>query len=134
MRLATYLLPLQASCAIFYFGRGQGGSIHANLQRWAGQFSASSPDAAPPKPLIQKRQHNGLSFHTIQLQGRYSESMRPMAQQAPQPSSEKSMWGMIVEAPDGPVFFKCIGDHNAIRTAQPALEALLLSVQRTPSR
>ena len=43
MRLATYVIPAAAgsttaSCAVYYFGPGQGGGTDANIERWIGEF------------------------------------------------------------------------------------------------
>jgi hypothetical protein len=132
MRLATYFLPAHAAgvatCALFYFGRGQGGSIQANLDRWAGQF-AKDPATQNTKK-IQKTLYNGLSVHTIEIVGTYNASMGPMMQGTAQ--SNQRMLGAIVEAPEGPVFFKCVGPDASIQQARTGFSDLLRSVQRKP--
>ena len=49
MRKATYGIPAApgaeaGECGVFFFGKGQGGSVDDNLSRWAGQFeNAGTP-------------------------------------------------------------------------------------------
>src|SRR3954447_12613815 len=43
MRKATYEIPAApgaeaGECGVFFFGKGQGGSVDENLNRWAAQF------------------------------------------------------------------------------------------------
>ena len=47
MRAATYKIPAASGqeageCGVFFFGRGQGGSVEDNLTRWKGQFEPPS--------------------------------------------------------------------------------------------
>lgn len=130
MRLATYFLPNHAAgtatCALFYFGRGQGGSIQANLDRWVGQF-AKDPATQRTKK-IEKSLYNGLSVHIVEISGPYSDGMGPMASASPRPNQR--MLGAIVEAPEGPVFFKCVGPDASIQQARGGFSVLLQSVQR----
>ncbi|MCB9639411.1 MAG: hypothetical protein H6728_15515 [Myxococcales bacterium] len=134
MRLATYFLPAHAdgvaTCALYYFGRGQGGSVQANLNRWAGQFAKDPKTQMPPTPSIKKSQYNGLSVHTIEILGTYTASMGPMVKG--RALSGQRMLGAIVEAPAGPVFFKCVGPDRAIQEARTNFQSLLNSLQRKP--
>ena len=47
MRVATYKIPAAAGtedgeCGVFFFGKGQGGSVEDNLARWRAQFEPAS--------------------------------------------------------------------------------------------
>src|SRR3990172_5854393 len=46
MRVATYEVPASkgagpGECPVFFFGPGQGGSVEANVERWARQFEGT---------------------------------------------------------------------------------------------
>jgi len=126
MRAATYTIPGATAadngeCGVFFFGTGQGGGVEENLQRWAGQFEGAS---APKKS---EKTVNGLKVHLIALSGTYLAPSGPMMQS----QGKKPGWslsGAIVEAPDGNVFFKCVGPTATIQKAQPEIDELLKSV------
>jgi hypothetical protein len=56
MRAATYAIPAapgdkeEGECAVYYFGRSQGGSVEANLKRWIAQFEQPEREAQTLKP------------------------------------------------------------------------------------
>ena len=126
MRAATYTIPGAAGadageCAVFYFGAGQGGGVDENLQRWVGQFEGASAPKKSEKTI------NGLKVHLIAVSGTYLSPSGPMMQsQAKKPGW--SLSGAIVEAPEGNVFFKCVGPTGTIQKAQPEIDELLKSI------
>ena len=77
MRIATYRIhaiagdPEDAECAVYFFGTGQGGTVEANLDRWAHQFT--SPDGQSPAPpaKMEKRVIAGLKVSTLTVSGTY---------------------------------------------------------------
>jgi len=110
-------------CGVFFFGRGQGGSIEDNLTRWKGQFEP--PPAAKP---VQKTV-NGLKVHEIDLSGTYLAPGGPMMQS----QGKKPGWrllGAIVEAPDGLVFFKCTGPAATMAKAEKDFQTLVKSLSK----
>jgi hypothetical protein len=128
MRAATYALPAAAGaesgeCGVFFFGRGQGGTVQENLDRWVTQFEGGTPPKKAEKTV------SGLRVHTLEISGTYLAPGGPMMQS----QGKKSGWrlsGAIVEAPDGLVFFKCVGPAATIEKAQKDIERLLASVSK----
>jgi hypothetical protein len=126
MRVATYTIPGAAGaeageCGVFYFGTGQGGGVEENLARWVGQFEGAS---APKKS---EKTVNGLKVHLIAVSGTYLSPSGPMMQSG----GKKPGWslsGAIVEAPEGNVFFKCVGPSATIQKSQPEIDELIKSV------
>ena len=128
MRAASYTIPAApgaeaGGCGVFYFGNGQGGGVEENLARWAGQFEGAS---APKKS---ERTVNGLKIHLIAVSGTYLAPSGPtMQSQGKKPGW--SLSGAIVEAPEGLVFFKCVGPKATIEKAQPEIDELLKSLSK----
>ncbi len=128
MRFATYAIPAAdgqeaGECGVFFFGRGQGGSVEDNLARWKSQFEP----APTTKPV--ERTINGLKVHEIALSGTYLAPGGPMMQS----QGKKPGWrllGAIVEAPDGLVFFKCTGPAATIAKAEKDYAALVKSLSK----
>ena len=135
MRAATYSIPASkgdsegAECAVFYFGPGQGGSVDANVQRWVGQFETSDGKPLSP-PAAKKDQVNGLTVTRLDLQGTYLASMGPMAASGAVKKPGYQLLGAIVEAPEGPVFFKLTGPAKTVTAAKADFEKMVRSVSQ----
>jgi hypothetical protein len=128
MRAATYAVPAAAGdkedgeCAIYYFGRQQGGSVDANVKRWTAQFEPPEHEAATHKRTI-----NGLSVTTIDASGTYTGAGGPMAA-AKITKPGFRLLGAIVEAPDGLVFIKFTGPVKTVAANQTNFENVLKSL------
>lgn len=126
MRVATYNIPAApgsraGECAVFYFGRGQGGGVEENLARWTEQFEQAG------KPRRGERTVAGFRVHTIDLSGTYLAPGGPMMQ-----SKEKlpnyRLLGAIVETPGGNVFFKSTGPAATMERARADFDRMIGSV------
>ncbi len=126
MRVASYTIPAApgaeaGGCGVFYFGQGQGGGVDDNIQRWVGQFEGASAPKKSDKTI------NGLKVHLVEVSGTYLSPGGPMMQSG----GKKPGWklaGAIVEAPEGLVFFKCVGPAATMQKAQPQVDELLKSL------
>ena len=129
MRVVTYTIPPAkgsepGECGVFYVGKGQGGSPEENAARWASQFEGGGS----PKTTVETV--NGFKVHRIHTAGTYLAPGGPMMKsQGKKPGWQLS--GAIVEAPEGNVFFKCVGPEKAIAAAEADLDALLKSLKKT---
>jgi hypothetical protein len=126
MRMATYTLPAPpgaeaGECGVFYFGKGKGGTVEENLDRWTAQFEGGPP-AKKSETTV-----NGVRVRRVDVSGTYLSPGGPMMQS----QGKKAGWrllGAIVEAPDGLVFFKCVGPAATIQKSAKDFEDLLKSV------
>ena len=132
MRAACYAYgPLEpdtraANLAVFHFGKGQGGTIEANIDRWISQFSL--PDGRDPATAAIRydRQVGGYPAHVVTLFGIYNEAVRPMSQEKVA-REEYRLVAIIVEAPGGNVFFKLTGPD---KTATIMIEASITMINQ----
>jgi len=128
MRVATYEVPASkgagpAECPVFFFGPGQGGSVEANVERWARQFEGT------PKAGRTTRTVAGLSVTVVELEGTYlSPGGAMMTSQGKRPGYR--LRGAIVEAPRGNVFFKLTGPAATVAASGADFEALITSIRR----
>jgi len=128
MRVATYTIPAAkgadaGECGVFYFGKGQGGSIEENAARWGSQFEGGGS----PKTSVETIA--GFKVHRVRTAGTYLAPGGPMMQsQGKKPGWQLS--GAIVEASEGNVFFKCVGPEKTIAGAEPDIDALLKSLKK----
>lgn len=123
MRVATYKVPgprgaEAGEVAVFFFGPGQGGSVDANVERWSRQFEGT------PKPERSLQRVNGLAITIVRLAGTYLAPGGPLMQsQGKRPGFR--LLGVIVEAPEGLVFFKLTGPAATVGAAQADFDSLL---------
>jgi hypothetical protein len=119
MRFAQYKLPRAAGdgedalLIVYYFGKGQGGTPEANIERWINQVKQPDGSASNDKAKIEKQTVNGLPVTTLDLLGNYSGGMS--ADSAPQDS--KSIYrlrGAIIETPKGSYFAKLTGPEKTV--------------------
>jgi hypothetical protein len=133
MRAATYRIPAAkgdtegGECAVFFFGSGQGGTVDANVQRWVGQFE--QPDGKPSASLAKRDSEKikDLQVTHVEVGGTYTGAGGPMAQGAVKKPGFKLL-GAIVEAPQGPVFFKLTAPAKTADAARADFKKLLKSV------
>ncbi len=129
MRAATYGIPPvegdpeSAECAVFFFGTGQGGTVDQNVERWVGQFEN------PSSPSRSSEEVNGLKVTTVKVGGTYV-GMAGMGGQAEEKKENFQLLGVIVEAPQGLVFFKCTGPSKTISGLEGEFDAMINSLSQ----
>jgi len=133
MRIATYRIhaiagdPEDAECAVYFFGTGQGGTVQANFDRWAQQFTSAKGQTPAEPTNMEKRTIAGLTVSTITVSGTYLGGGGMMSQEQVKKPNYR-MRGAIVEAPEGLAFFKFIGPLNTVAAAENDFNSLLGSV------
>src|SRR5918992_4255369 len=81
MRVAQYKLPRaegdteDASLVLYYFGKGQGGTAAANVERWASQMQQA--DGSKAKITEESFTANGLKITTVDGAGTYVAETTP---------------------------------------------------------
>lgn len=135
MRKMQYSLPRAQSdaedgeMAVFYFGRGQGGGVDQNIQRWIGQFT--QPDGSPSqqKAKIEKRHVSGMPVTTLDIKGTYhAQSM--MTPSPPQSKPGFRMIAAVVETPEGSYFFKLTGPEKTIAQWAGSFQQFINSIRK----
>lgn len=129
MRLATYAIPAAsgdpegASCAVYYFGPGQGGAVDANIQRWTGEFQ-NAADTKRSDRTVQ-----GMKVWRVRTQGTYM-SHGGSSMEAQGVKSDYALLGAIVEGPNGSVFFKLTGPVKTVNAAEKEFDGMLQSMKK----
>ena len=114
MRVSQYKLPHadgdadDASLVLYYFGQGQGGSVDANLERWAGQMGQTLEKAQKQAITV-----NGLNVTLLDVSGSYSGDMTP-GSDATGSKPNSRMRAAVIETPSGPFFVKLVGSARTI--------------------
>jgi hypothetical protein len=128
MRVATYAIEAAegaaaGECAVFYFGRGQGGGVDDNIQRWSRQFKDS------PAPRRETRTVAGINITRVDIEGTYLNPGGGMMRSRGEKPGYRLL-GAIVEAPRGNVFFKLTGPKATVAEAEAAFDGLIGSIAR----
>lgn len=131
MRAATYVVPpvspdaQPSECVVYFFGRGQGGSVSDNLERWRGQVLGG--DGKPATAKLDKRQSGGLTINRIDSTGSYTGMGGPMATSSRALPGYRLL-GAVVEGPGGNnLFVKFAGPVTTIAANEKVFDQLLAS-------
>ncbi|MGH8015391.1 MAG: hypothetical protein ACREBV_04305 [Candidatus Zixiibacteriota bacterium] len=136
MKAASYTYgPLESDkepsqLNVYYFGQGQGGTIEANAERWIKQMSM--PDGSDPaKAAIQyTKDVNGMPAHVLTLYGTFNEPVGGPMSQVTTPRENYRLIGVIVEAPQGSVFFKLTGPDYTAKIMVEAFITMINQIQK----
>lgn len=136
MRKAQFLLPRAAGDSddgqliVFQFGKGQGGAVEMNIDRWVGMFSTK--DGQPIGKETVKRESRdvgGLKVTILDVSGRFADAMMASGAAAT-PKDDYRLLGAIVETPDGPWFFKAVGPAATMKSHRDAFVRMFDTVKR----
>jgi hypothetical protein len=106
-----------AEVNVFYFGPTSGGGVEANLQRWIGQMKEATESERGTFTA------GGMAGHVVSLDGTYaSGGMRPMGG-AGEDKPGHRLVGVVLEGPEGSVFFKLTGPVATARAMESDLLA-----------
>lgn len=129
MRVVTYVIPAAqgdletGECAVSYFGSGAGGDADMNIMRWSSQFEGS------PTPVRKDDKVGGINVVKVQIAGNYLAPAGPMMEATGKKENFR-LYGVIVEAPEGKLFFKFIGPAKTVEGAAAELDALIGSLTK----
>ena len=132
MRVAQYKLPRadadteDASLVLYYFGKGQGGTAAANVERWASQMQQA--DGAKAKITEESFTANGLKVTTVDGAGTY------VAETAPGSGEFLNKPGFrlraaVIETPNGSYYVKLVGPEKTVAHWNEAFVAYLKSFE-----
>jgi hypothetical protein len=105
-----------AEVVVYYFGKGQGGSIDANLERWHSQFS--NPDGSP---VQEKRTTLAGAFPitVAEYRGTYARGVGT-GSDADAARPNNMLIAVVAETPRGTLFFQCFGPIARVEAQREA--------------
>jgi len=132
MRVAQYRVPAapgsgDGEAVVFYFGKGQGGTVEANIERWTSQFS--NPDGRPVIPRVQKLTANGLSVTIVELNGSYARGVGTGPQGEAKPN--QTLLVAVVETPEGNVTIQLYGSKETVAAQRKGFDAMVRGFKKT---
>lgn len=102
----------------YHFGKGQGGTVDANVQRWKSQFKAGSTSTS------EELKFGDRSATLLTVKGAFLQG-RPFGPKTERPGY--ALLGAILPSPEGPVFIKATGPEKSILAALDAFKKLVAS-------
>jgi hypothetical protein len=111
-----------ALVTFFYFGPGQGGTVQANVDRWAAQFTTVSGSPVKPTTTVQKTATSTVTF--VSASGTFASGMPGGPTQA---CPDYALRGAILEHPQGDVYVKMTGPEELVKESTGMFDAMILS-------
>jgi hypothetical protein len=128
-RLAQYRIAGtggEAEAVVFYFGKGQGGSVAANIERWSSQFATADGKPVTPKTNVQNV--NGMPVTTVELNGSYARNMGSGPQGDAKPN--QTLLVAVIEAPEGNLTLQMYGPRATVDAHRKGFEAMWRRMKR----
>lgn len=121
MRLAEFVIPSadsspDAEVVIYFFGKGQGGTVAANLARWKAQFSM--PDGSPVYESVTRDSTGAFPLTIAEYRGTYARGIG--AGDAANAKSGQALVAGVAETPRGTLFIQLFGPVDRVTAARPA--------------
>jgi hypothetical protein len=130
MRQAQYRLPHEAgeaSLVVFHFAAG-GGTLDANLARWAGQFEQPDGGDSMARLTRSERKIADLDVLLVDLSGTYVAETFPGSGER----LREEGWRMltaVIETPQGPYYAKLVGPAEAVAAHEQRFDAFLAALR-----
>ena len=132
MRVAQYKLPRtdgdteDASLVLYYFGKGQGGTAAANVERWASQIQ--QPDGSKAKVTEESFTANGMKVTTVDGAGTYVAETAPGSGEFLNKPGYR-LRAAVIETPNGSYYVKLVGPEKTITHWNEAFVGYLKSFE-----
>ncbi|HEX6827387.1 MAG TPA: hypothetical protein VF104_00255 [Burkholderiales bacterium] len=114
-----------ASVVVFFFGKGGGGTVEANVQRWESQFTGQ--DGKPGKAVQRKAKAAGMPVTWAELNGNYARGMGMGHEIVAKPN--QTLLAAIVETPKGNITFHLYGPKASVAGARKGFESMVASLK-----
>jgi hypothetical protein len=98
-----------------------GGTVEANITRWAGQFA--QPDGSETKTKTEKKTVAGQEVHLVDLAGTYNDSRGPFSPAVARP--DYRMLAAIIPTSDGSHFIKFYGPKKTVGENEQAFRGMI---------
>lgn len=125
MRLAEYVVPSNAAgsaeVVVYFFGKGQGGNVAANLTRWKEQFSTS--DGSPVPETIVRDSSGAFPITFAEFRGNYRRGIGTGS--ADSVRAGQTLVAGIAETPRGTLFMQLFGNSARVGEERAAFLAFV---------
>ena len=106
--------------SFFCFGRGEGGSVQANVNRWTAQFANS--DGSPSKAVTESKVFDSVPVTIVTATGFFSGGMGQSTSVKP---LHAGLRGAILQSPQGDVYVKMTGPETLVRKSSQSFDDMI---------
>ena len=117
-----------AEMKVNFFGSGQGGNVQENIKRWEGQFTDATDSLAKGQAAVIDTMVNGVKTTLVEIAGVFLSSPSPMSRVFIRKYGF-IMFGAIISAPEGAVFFKMTGPAATMEANRELFRQTVGSIQ-----
>ena len=126
MRLAEFVIPAAdsspgAEVVVYFFGKGQGGTVAANLVRWKAQFSM--PDGSAVYESVARDSTGPFPITIAEYRGTYARGIGAGDTNNAKPG--QALVAGVAETPRGTLFIQLFGPIDRVIAARPAFETFV---------
>ena len=114
--------PTALSADFYYFGKGQGGSVEANIARWKGQFEPGATSTTEEIPL---GEIEGKKATIIHIKGTFLSGPPFGGNKTPIPGH--AMLGAIIPGSEAPIFIKLTASEADVESIITSFKELVAS-------
>jgi hypothetical protein len=109
---------------VYFFGKGQGGGVDANVKRWQQQIKP--PEGKKIEDVMKKDSFKvgDVQVTEIELQGTY-QAPAFAANQKSEKIANARMIGVVFESPNGPYYFKLVGPAKTVEANKKGFDEWL---------
>ncbi len=128
MRVKQFGIPGKdgdAELAVFFFGKGQGGSVEANIDRWKKQFQPPAGKTLDQVSKVGTVKLTSTKATVFDISGTYMHKTRPMDPGPGEPRANHRMLAVVLETPEGDYFLKLVGPAKTIEKNKKDFDAWL---------
>jgi hypothetical protein len=136
MRVMQFTIPKEkgdehdGEFIVFFFGKGGGGGVDANITRWKGMITPPAGKKIDDIAKIDKAKIGEIPVTILDMQGEYTHKTRPFD---PNDAGEKRenyrMIGIIIESPNGPFFVRVTGPAKTIEANKKAIDSWIKNMK-----
>lgn len=120
MQRVRYIVPGaegEKPASLVVFKIGGGGSVQANIDRWAGQVT--KPDGSPGEPMVEEFTVSDMPVTLVELLGSYRGMGMAEAK------SNQLFLSAIVDTPSGRIFIRLVGPEKTVEANREGYMAFL---------
>lgn len=116
---------MTAEVIVYYFGKGDGGTAEANIERWQGQFVGTKDH--PVIPAVNRFESNGMTITTAELHGAYARGIGVGPVGVPKPG--QTLLAAVVETPEGNLIIQLHGKAASVSAQKGSFLAFVRSIR-----
>ncbi len=132
MRVKQFKLPAEgkepAELTIYFFGKGGGGGVDANVKRWRDMFTTAEGKKSDDLGKVEKLKVGDVDVTYLDIHGTFLSRVPPFAPNAKTVAKpDQRMLAIVFESKNGPYFIRVVGPAATVERQKKAFDEWLKS-------